>query len=255
MGPVGAAAAPTAVFEPLDPEIVPRWPGGPAARIVGDDAEPSLPVVADAASGAAYVDATPYGGGWLVRLPDGHILRNAAFVRPENEAFAHALGGFLRDGELGAPVRSGRVEVVVGVLAEGAGGPLDSLRNANLLPLVAQLLVVLALAAWWRGVPFGRPRDPAGRARAAMRDHAAALGARYRALGATRRVAASLAALWLERLGAVGLAAAAERHGRTPAQARDLVARAKALADAPEDVDRPDDLEIVEELWTITRTP
>jgi len=222
-----------------------RWTG---ARIYYQDLPPSLVTWDDV---AAVFLVRDLGEGWLIVLTDPAVLRNAALARPENLAFAERLVARVLASFDAPPT----VEIVAFPLADSPSSPAESMRNARLLPLVLQGLALLAIAAAWRGVPFGRPRDPPEQGRRDLAEHARALGGRYRALGATRHIASAQAALWIERIGVVGLQQAAERHGYPPDRARSLVARLRSLADTPSAPDAPSDLTTLEELWTIVHPP
>jgi hypothetical protein len=246
----------------------PIWPGGPRAvvlldgdgdvqPVVGSSPEPMVDGEIRALDGDRASAVWLYwGDGGVLVVPDGRALRNGALVRAENVAFARELLQFA-GGRAGSAL-VGRVDVVVAPPAAGAAGPLQSLAYAGLLPIVLQGLLALALAAWWLGAPFGPALAGPELARRDLADHARALGHHYRDLRAGRSAARAFAALWLDRLGSVGLQAAAERQGATPDAARALVARARALADSPDASSAPNDpaepyLATLEELWTITR--
>jgi hypothetical protein len=233
----------------------PVWSGGP--RWLWRDAR-GVPLVLahpDGGQPGVVVQTLTLGQGGVLAIADPRVLDNGSLVVPENVSF---VGGAPRVASyLGAFVLDPRPTLEVANFAGGSGAdnPLASLSNARLLPLVAQLLLLLAVAALWRGWPFAPLRDPPSQGRLAFAEHARALGHRYFRVGATRHVAAAHADLWLRRLGPLALRAAAERHGLDSLQANQLVERLQALADDPDGPDEPVDIKIVEELWRITRTP
>ena len=82
----------------------------------------------------------------------------------------------------------------------GAENPFDSMRKANLLPLIAQLLAIALLFLVWKGAHFGRPRDPAQRSRRAFADHVQALGHIYQRAKASDHALGNFSAWAIERL-------------------------------------------------------
>ncbi|MBL8743346.1 MAG: hypothetical protein JNK04_19680, partial [Myxococcales bacterium] len=83
---------------------------------------------------------------------------------------------------------------------EGAENPIDSLKNARLLPIMLQLLALVLLFVLWRGTRFGTPRDPKEESRRAFADHTRALGMTYARANASRH-ASGLFSVWaIDRL-------------------------------------------------------
>lgn len=234
---------------------LPRLPGHAPDHVFRDGDARAL-VVADAASGDAAVIASLYkvGRGAVVAVSDSRVFRNGFFLAPANVTFVGGLPWAIQDmGWVDLPPEP-RLELVTIGGSPSGGSPLGAMANARLLPFVLQLLLLLAVVALWRGWPFGPLRDPPSEGRLLFAEHAEALGRRLRRVGASRHVASTHADLWLRRLGPVALQAAAERHGYSPEQARDLVSRARALADDPDGPDGPGDLDTLEELWRITKS-
>jgi hypothetical protein len=232
----------------------PRFPGG--VDHAWSEARGEAWVVVDAPDGIArvVVQALSLGQGGVLAFSDPDLLTNGALILPDNRTF---LGGSPWVGvDLALWRLADRPRLELATVAGPAGGanPFSAMADARLLPLVLQLLLVLAVAALWRGWPFAPLRDPPSEGRLAFADHARALGRRFLRAGATRHVASAQARLWMGRLGPVALRAAAERHGYPPEAARALVARVRALAEAPEGPDTPEDLKTTEELWRITRS-
>lgn len=235
----------------------PLWVGGPSA--VWREARGQPLVLGRDPTGASeagtVVQLVPLGLGVVLGVSDGRLLDNGSLIAPGNVSFLGGLpwvGSALADVPL---VEDATLEIADVAGAPGAQNPVASLSNARLLPLVVQVLVLLAIAALWRGWPFAPLRDPPSEGRLAFAEHARALGHRFFRAGATRHVASAHADLWLRRLGPVALQAAAERHGLDAADARALVDRLQRLADDPDGPDQAVDIKIVEELWRITRSP
>ncbi|MFT4626702.1 MAG: hypothetical protein ACI8PZ_005380, partial [Myxococcota bacterium] len=208
-----------------------------------DSVDPNIPL--------AVVRTVRVGDGVVVSLADVRLLWNGFLVDPDNEVFLGDLifaGQVVDDWPMTTPPRI--------QLATAAGGgsdsPAASLANARLLPFVLQFLAWWAVLGLWRGWPFGVPRDPPDAGRLQFADHIRAMARRYKGARATRHAASWYARLWLARLKPAGIVLAAQRHGRTPEQARALADRVAALARDPGGADTPDDLDLVEDLWTIT---
>lgn len=92
------------------------------------------------------------------------------------------------------------VELVDALLGLGADSPVDAVQRARLTPIVLQIFALLALFWLWRGVHFGRPRDPPVGSRRRFAEHVQALGAQYFRGRATRHALRLYAAWALERL-------------------------------------------------------
>lgn len=229
----------------------PRWPDGPGEGRIADAVWPW--VVVDAGDESPIVvGVLPLGSGAVLAISDARLLYNGALIAPQNERF---LGEALRVGEengfwvLPSPTR---IQLAT-VSAAGSDSPLGTLADARLLPLVLQLMALVALAALWKGWPFGPLRDPAGEGRLRFSDHLRALGARYARLGASRHALASYASLQLGRLGPHGLEDAARQAGYPRERATELVRRLQEVVAAPDGPDRRGDLALMEELWSITK--
>jgi hypothetical protein len=149
----------------------------------------------------AYLDGTPYvlvreyGQGELIVFADDRLLTNAALAVPDNGAFLvdllRAVGGpfELVDGGLRRMTKDG-----------GVDDPFEAIARAELTPVIGQLLLLVVLLYLWRGVHFGRPRDPPPPSRRGFSEHVDALAGQYQRAGA-RRHALHLYAGWaLERV-------------------------------------------------------
>lgn len=139
----------------------------------------------------------------------------------------------------------GTVRVVDTWTAYGADTPLEALGNTAITPIVVQLLVLLALLYLWRGIAFGRLRDPKPPSRRAFADHVRALGNQYAKLRASDYVLAAYGSWCIERLrsrvpggNAMELAELArELAARTGADAQSIL-HVLSTAGSPEAVGR-----------------
>ena len=151
------------------------------------------------------------GGGRVVVFADDALFTNVALAAGDNAAYLAAWAKSLE---------VERLELWDAFTGAGAGTPFEAVAQAHLTPIVAQLLALVLLYIFYRGVRFGTPRDPKEASRRAFADHARALGATYARAKASRH-AAGLYALWaLDRL-----RERLQRNGR-----RGLVPLAEALS-------------------------
>lgn len=147
------------------------------------------------ADGAPYALVQSLGQGFAIVLADDRLFTNAALAVPHDDAF---LVDLLT--KVGGPF-----ELVDGGLRElagdgGASDPFDAVARAELTPVIGQLLLLVLLLYLWRGVHFGRPRDPPPPSRRRFAEHVEALAQQYQRAGA-RRHALRLYAGWaLERV-------------------------------------------------------
>lgn len=240
----------------------------------GRDAPPLLPVprFADGADGCfrigadvrswveidlqghtcSVVAALSHGEGGVIAIADGRLLRNASLAVPRNEAFLIEAPYAGYDAGMWDLPLPARLELATRA-GEDSQNPLTALANAKLLPVVLQLLGLGVLIAMWRGWPFGPLRDPPEEGRLAFGEHVRALGTRYARMGASRHALSAFSRLWLARLGPAGVAQAARRAGMDAERSQRLVEAVEDAAEHPEGKNRPEDLEIVEELWKVTR--
>ncbi|MEO0606281.1 MAG: hypothetical protein AAF211_32935, partial [Myxococcota bacterium] len=235
---------------------LPRWPGGPRHGfsrgrdwLSAEDAEGTR---------LGVVTELGFGFGAVLAVADPRLFDNLAFVEPANEAFVGDLL-YLGQAHVGWPLPTpARVRLVTrAALAVDRdlpqSNPFSSVANARLLPFVLQLLATWALLALWRGWPFVRARPVDVRDRLSFGEHATALGTRWYRLGASGYALREVAALWLARLGGGGLHLAARRAGYSEAQAEGFVARVTTAAEAEAPEPQDGDLQLMEEIWTITR--
>ncbi len=140
--------------------------------------------------GAAYAVQHKEGEGLITVLADDRIFTNVGLTVGDNPALSLAL----------LSLAEGRVELVDGLLDWGADNPAQAVQQLKLLPVVLQLLLLALVFYIWRGVRFGRPRDPVARSRRRFSEHVQALGLQYARARATRHAAAQYAAWALDRL-------------------------------------------------------
>lgn len=140
---------------------------------------------------APYAVETPLGSGRAYVFAERALFTNIAFTVADNAAFAVA---FLDD------TGKDDIEICDMWTGAGAGSPLEAMDQANLTPVIAQLLALALLFLIWRGAHFGRPRDPLARSRRAFADHVQALGHIYHRAKASEHALGNFAAWAIERL-------------------------------------------------------
>lgn len=92
------------------------------------------------------------------------------------------------------------VQLCTAWTGSGSSSPLDAMRNADLTPLIVQLLVFVVLLVLYRGIAFGRLRDTEARGRRASVDHVQALGSHYARAQATGHAWQAYAAWALDQI-------------------------------------------------------
>jgi hypothetical protein len=133
------------------------------------------------------------------------------------------------------------------------------MAHAQLTPFLAQAVLVLLIAALWRGYPFGRPRTPKLSSRRAFIEHVRALGHAYGDARASRFALAAYAAWALDHLrertgaardtGVSGLAASvAKRLGREEKAVLHVFVAAELARREPFEADQPEDLFVLRRL-------
>ncbi|MCX4243952.1 DUF4129 domain-containing protein [Paraliomyxa miuraensis] len=145
---------------------------------MGGDVD-GYPLWVDAA-GTPYAVVRLMGEGTIIVLADDRLLTNGALAIPGHDTMLVEL---LR----GLP----RLELVDGGLRSmtaegGAKNPFDAMSRAHLTPVILQLLLLVLLLYLWRGVHFGRPRDPPPPSRRRFVEHVDALAQQYHRAGARR---------------------------------------------------------------------
>ncbi|MEM7153850.1 MAG: DUF4129 domain-containing protein [Myxococcota bacterium] len=172
------------------------------------------------------------GNGEVLVLPNLDALSSVSLAMPGNAVVIEEL--------LGAPGL--RVRFIDSWTMEGASSPTDSIANSHLTAAVLQLLLVMGLLYWWRGVRFGRPRGSAPPSRRAFTRHAKAMARVYGRAGALPHAAAAYSTWALDRLrasvphtagpGLEGMARAlARRTGRDETEIVRLLVEAHTAAE------------------------
>lgn len=199
-----------------------------------------------------------YRGGDVTVFADDRLFTAGALMLRDNPEF---LVRFLRD--LGPR----EVEFADGLLDLGADTPAEAIANTHLTPVILQLLALLAVFYFCRGVRFGRPHDPPTRSRRQFAEHVEALGHQYARARASRH-AVRLYAVWaLERLrektlmsrtpGIYPLAQAiAGRTGDDENRVMETLVEASSLRDAtsiPATTATADDLRLMQDLARLVR--
>lgn len=219
--------------------------------LAGDDLDDDALIVRE--GGSVYAAQRTRGRGLVTVLADDRLLTNAGLTVADNPALTLAL---LAAGE-------GRVELVDGLLDWGADNPAETIRQLKLTPVILQLLLLALVFFAWRGVRFGRPRDPAGRSRRRFAEHVEALGLQYARARAAHHAARQYASWALERLrdrapgGAAGLygvaQAIATRTGDDETRVYQILVEASTLRDDKSDGGPPGDLKLMQELARLVR--
>ncbi len=127
-------------------------------------------VAASVAAGRPYVVWLPRGNGRVLAFASPELLTNGALAVGDNPA---AVVAMIRGFAGGRPIDF--VETVEGE----SRNPLRSLSEAGLLPLVLQVLLIVALFYLLVGRHFGTPRDRDVVRRRAFAEHVRALGTLY----------------------------------------------------------------------------
>ena len=159
-----------------------------------------------------YAEAMDRGPGQILIFADDRLFTNAALAVPGNSMFLVKLFE-----SFPAPRE---IEIADAWTGAGASTPFAAVAHAELLPVIVQLFVLLALLYLWKGIPFARLRDPPAETRRAFADHARALGLAYGRARASKHVLGLYASWALDRL--------RERAQRTGRQG--LIPLAEAIA-------------------------
>ncbi len=238
----------------------PAVPGDAGLSSAGPE---GIPVYVDA-RGTPYALRRSLGQGTVLVLADDRLLRNGALAVPDNDV---ALVALLREFGPRLELIDGGVRSF-GLSAEGgASDPFHAISRAHLTPVILQLLLFVLLLYLWRGVHFGRPRDPGPPSRRRFVEHVDALAQHYHRAGA-RGHALRLYAGWaLERIaerfggrrrGLQSLASRiAARTGRDETEIMRTLAEAHHARDARDDHDAhgsEDDLRVLRELGQLIDT-
>ncbi len=135
----------------------------------------------------------PFGEGMITVFAEDSLFTNLALTVNDNALLL--LATLFRVSE-----ESRVIEICDAFTGVGAATPLESVRRAELTPVLAQLFVLLALVLVWKGAAFARRRDPPAEARRAFADHVRALGLAYASARASHHVVGLYASWGLERL-------------------------------------------------------
>lgn len=199
-----------------------------------------------------------YSGGDVTVFADDRLFTAASLMLRDNPEF---LVRFLRS------LGTRKVELADGLLDLGADTPAEAILNTHLTPVILQLLALLAVFYFCRGVRFGRPHDPPSRSRRQFAEHVEALGRQYARARASRHAARLYAAWALDRLrektlltrtpGVYPLAQAlAGRTGDDENRVMETLVEASSLKDAtsiPATTATADDLRLMQELARLVR--
>lgn len=230
LGPDLALAPDVTHLHGLTPSQDLRFVSPDRRRVTTDDPRASALVVDE--DGRTYALQIELGRGLITVLADERMLTNGGLMLADNPALAVAL----------LAAAEGPVELVDGLLSFGADSPADAMQALHLTPVILQLLALVLALYLWRGVRFGRPRDPPARARRRFAEHIEALGLQYARARATRYAARQYAAWALERLrdrssGHGGLYGAAQaiaaRVGDDETRVFETLVEASSLRDEP----------------------
>lgn len=214
-------------------------PPGPSLR-VGSAYDPLL---VRGANGPIYAAHREYGDGVVLALADDRLFTNGALPFGDN---ARALVLLLSDTE--------RVELVGELTGFVSPNPVASVTRGRLAPLLAQLAALCAVFFLFRGVAFGRLREPPPPLRRSFVEHVEALGEQYARARAARHVLASYGHWVVERLrdrvalpagsGLIALAdAVAVRTGKPAGEVMRLLMEARELP-APATLESADDVAV-----------
>ncbi len=129
------------------------------------------------------------GQGEIIALADDHLFTNIALAVGDN---GEAILRILKD--------RGTVELATSWTGAAASSPFEAVHRARLTPLIAQLLVFLTLLFLWKGIAFGKLRDPRDTTRRRFADHVRAVGLQYTRARASAHALSAYARWALERL-------------------------------------------------------
>jgi hypothetical protein len=180
----------------VSPEFVDAL--GELDLITADD-DYLLPTRTDGRNLLEFAPGLPYAiqyergfrGGDVTVFADDRLFTAGGLMLRDNPEF---LIRFLR--ELGPR----EVEFADGLLELGADTPAEAIANTHLTPVILQLLALLAIFYFCRGVRFGRPHDPPTRSRRQFAEHVEALGHQYARARASRHAVRLYAAWAVDRL-------------------------------------------------------
>lgn len=205
------------------------------------------------ADGHVVAGMVPVGDGLLILLGTPGLVDDMALLHAANVEFLRRV--------LDRVAFQGDMIYVINPTTP-QDSPLSALFRAGLAPAAAQILLIFAAAAWWRGRRFATPLAPVVQRRRDFSEHLRAVASLYRASKASRIVTGAYAAWTLQRLRQRTRAddmalvrAVAQRTGMPPERVLRVLTQGRAAMvassgdQAAESVDA--DLMTQEELWEI----
>jgi hypothetical protein len=165
-------------------------PGNAGLSPYGDDAWASW----SGGDGIAYAALVEHGSGIALVVADDRLFTNASLAVADD---AQVLVELLRPFGDTFEVIDGGVRSAGGT---GADNPFEAIARAELTAVIVQLLLFVLVLYAWRGVHFGRPRDPPPPSRRRFAMHVEALAQQYHRAGARRHALRLYAAWALERI-------------------------------------------------------
>lgn len=176
-------------FESLLAGLNVQVPPGAALRVDPGGLEALPMLVRDEGSEPLYALQGNLGRGEIIALADDHLFTNIALAVGDNgEAVLRILKG------------RGTVELATSWTGAAASSPFEAVHRARLTPLIAQLLLLLTLLFLWKGIAFGKLRDPRDTTRRRFADHVRAVGLQYTRARASAHALSAYARWALERL-------------------------------------------------------
>ncbi len=132
-----------------------------------------------------------YRDGTITVFADDRLFLNGSMMLADNPRF---VAQFFTD------LTTGPIDMVDSMLELGSDSPAETISNSNLTATFLQLLALIALLYFSRGVRFGAPRDPPTRSRRHYTEHIDAVGQHYARARASRHALRQYSAWAIERL-------------------------------------------------------
>jgi hypothetical protein len=186
--------------------------------------------------GYPYIVTSLMGDGGITFIPERELLSNASLSVADNARLVAEL----------VPTDAGMIELVGPWTGDGSQSPVQSLKQAGLMPVMLQLLGLALLLALRQGTSFGARRDVLSRSRRAFADHVRAVASTYARANAGRLASGHYGLLLIDQLRErtcpgqrptlLQLAAAVARRVRRPeTQIVQLLVEAKSAFDEQND--------------------
>lgn len=140
--------------------------------------------------GRPYIVTAYVGDGTITFIPEAELVSNASLSVADNAQLIAEL----------LSVPGATIELVGPWTGDGSESPIQSIKSAGLLPVMLQLLALVALLALRQGISFGARRDVLRRVRRAFADHVRAVAATYARARAGRLVSANYGLLLIDQL-------------------------------------------------------